>query len=123
MIYCKKRKIRGEDMEYRRFDIQGNDADTLYTEILYALAVARTEGESLVRLVITPEEDADAGKLSLAAARHLRRLKKEKKIGVFVLSAELSSDSTEAAYLLNKYPSLDKEGTEPLAVADVYIKL
>ena len=110
-------------MEYRRFDIQGNDADTLYTEILYALAVARTEGESLVRLVITPEEDTDAGKLSLAAARHLRRLKKEKKIGVFVLSAELSSDSTEAAYLLNKYPSLDKEGIEPLAVADVYIKL
>lgn len=111
-------------MEYRRFEIRGTDADTLYTEILYALAVARTGGETLVRLVIFPEEGADGEKLSLAAARHLRRLKRERKIGVYVYAEALSSDSTEAAYLLNKYPTLDgKEGAEPLATADVYIKL
>lgn len=111
-------------MDYRRFDIRGNDADTLYTEILYAVAVAKTEGQSLIRLVILPEDGVDGKKLNLAAVRHLNRLKKEKRIDVYVFAEALSSDSTAAAYLLNKYPALAAEGgAEPLSAADVYLKL
>ena len=110
-------------MEYRRFDIQGNDADTLYTEILYAVAVAKTEGKELIRLVIRPKEDADPEKVSVAAQKHLRRLKREKKIDVCVRTADLLSESTEAAYLLNKYPLLEKEDVAEEACADVFLKL
>lgn len=111
-------------MEYRRFDIHGTDAATLYTEILYALAVAKTEGNFLVRLVIFPEEGVSGEKLAIATERHIRRLKREKRIDVYVYVSALTSESTEAAYLLNKYPALEGEqGVTPSSAADIYVKL
>lgn len=108
-------------MPYRRFDINGRDTDTLYTELLYAIAVAKTEGASLLRLVLFCEEEINGERLALAEGKHLRRLKREGRIRLFVYADAIGEDTTEAAYLLNKYPTLAEEGRVSEALTDAYI--
>lgn len=110
-------------MLYRRFDINGKDADTLYTELLYAIAVAKTEGTPLLRLVVTCEAGGNAARLAAAAERHMRRLKREGRIRLFLFSERLHEDTTVAAYLLNKYPALIDEGVAENAAVDAYMMI
>ena len=86
------------------------------TEILYSIASARALGADFLGLNIVGE---NTEKIKMTATKVLRAAKKQEKIQLFESSFDLSSSSTEAQYLNNKYPDLIKsckDGIETIFV-------
>lgn len=81
--------------------------DKLMTELRFCIASARASGFELIRLGFLETEGAsDDAKLEAAVFKKLRALKKEGVIQFFASSESFSKHTTEAIYLLNKYPEL-----------------
>ena len=90
-------------MKIFSFDLTKYTHAIAETEILYSIASARATGADFVGLNIAGE---NTEKIKMTAAKILRSAKKQEKILLFESSANLSSTSTEAQYLNNKYPEL-----------------
>ena len=90
-------------MKILSFDLKTYSSTTAETEILYSIASARATGADFVGLNIVGENPE---KIKLAALKILRSAKKQEKILLFAPSYDLSSTTTEAQYLNNKYPDL-----------------
>ena len=85
----------------------------LETEIMFSVASARAQGIDFLKI------DTKAGGVKNAAEKLLRQLKKQGRIQLFVDAGELRGSSTEAQYLINKYPdALDvfENGEEAIIV-------
>ena len=112
-------------MSYKLVEIKGRGASSAITEILFELATAKTERVELIRFNITPDADAaeqgNAKKLLSSVLRRLKDMKQSGKIQVYATNTSFESSSTEAVFLLNKYPDLladidSAEGSEYVIV-------
>ena len=90
-------------MKILSFDLTRHNPALVKTEILYSIANARAAGADFVGLNITGN---DSEKIKLSATKILRAAKRQETIQLFASSLDLSSMTTEAQYLNNKYPEL-----------------
>ena len=104
-------------MNCQSFTIENMPTDRLMTELRFDIASARASGCELVRLELVAEDAKKRSRLSTSVIVRLRALKKEGVVQFFATERDFKDDSTEAVYLLNKYPEIEadsalaKEGT------------
>ena len=91
------------------FDVRmgAEDAGHIQTELFYAVAHTAAKDAELLRLTYSSES------CERVVLRLLRKLKREGRIRVFATSEELRGQGAEARYLINKFPSLLEDPSEP----------
>lgn len=89
---------------------------TLETEIMFSVASARAQEIEFLKI----DFSADNGEqIKAAALKQLRALKKQGRIQLFVVAEDIHGSSTEAQYLVNKYPNISdtlKDGERVIIV-------
>ena len=94
-------------MKYSVIVTTATSSHTLETEIMFNLASERVNGTELIRFDIKKVEDEKSNKKNIQSAMRLfRKLKFERKIQFYANDVSFSNNSTEAAFLYNKYPEL-----------------
>ena len=88
-------------MKYVTLTPTASASSTLETEIMFAVASARAQGIEFLKIDISADKESG---MKSAVAKHLRQLKKQGRIQLFVDVRDLHGTSTEAQYLINKYP-------------------
>ncbi len=111
-------------MKYREILLRGVSADKIKTEIMYEVAAAHIAGVELLKVNISKGDcDTQYKKTFSALIRILKLMKADGTIQFFATPALLESQSTEAEFLLNKYPEhfepMPKESDE---LGFVYIR-
>ena len=96
-------------MNCKSFSIEYMPIDRLMTELRFDIASARSLGFELVRLEPVSEDGKMLSKLRTSVILRLRALKKEGVIQFFASERDFKDESTEAVYLLNKYPELEAD--------------
>ena len=96
-------------MNCKSFSIEYMPTDRLMTELRFDLASARALGCELARLELAPEDAGVRARLRTSVLVRLRTLKKEGVIQFFACERDFEEESTEAVYLLNKYPELEAD--------------
>ena len=82
--------------------------DYLMTELRFNIAAARAEKMELIYLELVAEEDRVRRRQYTSVLVRLRELKREGVIQFFAAEGDFSDSTTEAVYLLNKYPELSE---------------
>ena len=104
-------------MLIKEFTVKAILPDQIFTEIMYEVAVARSDRAELVCINFPIEQEK---KYIDATIRILKKMKAEGRIQFFATKDGFSSLNTEAVFLLNKY-------SEQLAISSennfIYIKL
>ena len=78
----------------------------LMTELRFNIAAARAERMELIRLELVNDEDRVRRRQYTSILVRLRQLKREGVIQFFATEEDFVGGTTEAVYLLNKYPEL-----------------
>ena len=92
-------------MKICSYNLCGSNQSEISTEIKFLLASARFDGVELMRFVYeTNETDREAKRLYNITLKVLRSLRARKSIQFFVLPEGFAESTTEAEFLLNKYP-------------------
>lgn len=92
-------------MKICSYNLCGSNQSEISTEIKFLLASARFDGVELLRFVYeTNETDREAKRLYNITLKVLRSLRARKSIQFFVLPESFAESTTEAEFLLNKYP-------------------
>ena len=112
-------------MKYITHSVNTGETVSLETEIMFDIASDRISGAELVSFGITkPEDEKIAKKIISTALKLLKKLKGEKKIQFYATDDSFISNSTEAQYLYNKYPSeMDARAESSSTVEYIYVKL
>ncbi|MBQ8321992.1 MAG: hypothetical protein IJX92_06465 [Clostridia bacterium] len=93
-------------MNYKTIIPEGKDYAALVTELRYAVASARASGEELVIINIPDNDDVQSKKTKTLIIRILKTMKKEGLIQFYATGESFESLTTEARFLLNKYPQI-----------------
>ena len=96
-------------MSLQKFDFEYMKPDKLLIELRFDIATARAAGARLVRLSLSPSDLSSRGRLLTTVTRKLAVMKKEGAIQFFATQRSFSEKTTEATYLLNKYPALSED--------------
>ena len=81
------------------------------TEMMYEIASARAEGIGLIRLLIA-DDSTDNKKILSSIIRRLKQMKQGNQIQLFVTPDAFSKGTTEAVFLVNKYPEISISNLE-----------
>ncbi len=99
-------------MIYQEKTIRSSTASSLKNETLFEIATARASNIEIVRFAINKTGDNKTDeKLIAAALKHFKRIKERGIIQFFATKASFDENSTEAKFLLNKYPELFSDNT------------
>ena len=91
-------------------ELTGHTRDLLTTEILFFIASARATNSDLIKIKIKSDDTNPITEQKISEINGiLKSVKRRKLIQLFVTSEQFESQSTEIAYLLNKYPDLPQE--------------
>ena len=124
IYYAKIIKVKTEQGMYKIIKIDKNVTDSMI-EVRFAVASARASSDEILRveLEIDDNEKSRAKRIS-NLTKILKQLKEEKLIQFFASKNSFSDSSTEAKFLLNKYPELFKSiDIENEAIDFFYIKI
>ena len=95
-------------MKYKTIKLLGNNSQELNTELAFEIAVAKADGEELIKFDVQDSDDAaytSAKKLS-TIKKLLRTMKDGRKIQFYASADSFEKSSTEAVFLINKYPDI-----------------
>lgn len=98
-------------MSIKKFDVEYMKPDKLVIELRFDIATARALGAKLVRLSLSPSDFSLQGRLLTTVTRKLAAMKKEGAIQFFATQRSFAEKTTEATYLLNKYPELSDDAS------------
>jgi hypothetical protein len=95
-------------MIIKRIDLKSTSNDAVHTEILFEVAAARADGCELVRFDIKPNEDSNypIERLYDGVLRVVKSLKQKNLIQFYATGESFVNATTEASFLINKYPDL-----------------
>ncbi len=111
-------------MKYKNYRLTSETGSSVSTELMFEIASARVSGIELIRFELPKNDEKRAGKLRAAVLRILRMMKGRGQIQFFATEDAFSSSTTEAQFLLNKYPELTEEFSAVDAEAHrIYVKL
>lgn len=92
-------------MKICEYTLNGTNQNEISTEVKFLLASARFDGVELMRFVYEANDnDRERSRLYNVVVKVLRTLRARKNIQFFVLSEDFAEGTTEAEFLLNKYP-------------------
>ena len=93
-------------MIYREIKLKSEDINSIITEILYEIASARVDSVELLGLKISNSDNKLRSKLAEGIIRYLKGIKRQGQIQFFATEDSFVKSTTEAIFLLNKYPEL-----------------
>lgn len=104
-------------MIFKKINLCVENSDSTATEIMFEIAGARADGIELIRFnILDPTDKILSGVIKL-----LKEMKRKGMIQFFASAKSFSDNTTEANYLINKYP--DVIGVQNDGEAFLYIKL
>lgn len=111
-------------MKRAEYPLSGTVQTALETEIMFLLATEKVNGCELVSLTLQKNSDEPTrAKEKGIVTRLLRRMKSEGKIQFFATGESFVASTTEAKYLINKYPDII-DGVDPDSGTEYfYVKL
>ncbi len=93
-------------MDLKRISLDYMKPDYLMTELRFNIAAARAERMELIHLELAADDDRLRRREYTSVLVRLRQLKREGVIQFFAAEDDFAGSTTEAVYLLNKYPEL-----------------
>ncbi len=88
-------------------EITGKTYEQMNTELLFFIASAKTRGFELIRLEVSPVGDEKREEVrSRSLSKLLAKAKRSGFLELYILTENLTGNSTEAEYLRNKYPEI-----------------
>ena len=95
-------------MKYKTIKLLGNNSQELNTELAFEIAVAKADGEELIKFDVQDSDDAayTATKKLSTIKKLLRTMKDGRKIQFYASADSFEKSSTEAVFLINKYPDI-----------------
>ena len=96
-------------MIYKEITLASIERTSIDTELMYEIATARADGVELLRIFISSDPTDERRAPHKISANLIRRLKILKESGLIQLYADkrdFSVMSTQAHFLINKYPQL-----------------
>ena len=112
-------------MKYKTIKLLGNNSQELSTEAAFEIAVAKADAEELIKFIVQDSDDDasyTAAKKIAALKKILRSMKENRKIQFYATSDSFEKSSTEAVFLINKYPDIHENITDSEGEY-IYIKL
>ncbi len=97
---------------FRICSLSGACYSELNTEIRYLIASAKVDGIELIEFVLTTADESDADRVQHIMIRIARAMKRSGEIEFYLKSTDISSDTTEASFLMNKYSDFLNEKKE-----------
>ena len=92
-------------MEFKRIGLDFSELESSVTALKFEIATARCEGCRLLKIdMLGDTADLDIRKLFGSLARTLRAMKQKGMIQLFAFPDSFERHSTEAVFLLNKFP-------------------
>lgn len=99
-------------------ELHSTEPRALYTELLFAVACARVEGQPILRFLPEGGEGERCWRMALRVLKNMRR---DGRIDFYATSADVASGTTEGHYLENKYPDCLAPAGDPAPY--LYVKL
>ena len=93
-------------MLYNKVFITQDDIERAKTELLYHIACTRQSGEELVCAVLDIKNEKMIKRIFSECIKLLKKMKKDKRISLFLSSETLGQESVEREYLFNKHPGV-----------------
>ena len=90
------------------FTIEDMNYESLHTEILFRIAEAKARSCRLISFNMPVDKD----RLLADACRVLKEAKKKGKVQLFAIPSDFERQTTEAKYLINKYPDILNDAPE-----------
>ena len=112
-------------MNLKKCVLEHMDLEYLMTELRFNIAAARAEKVELLMLELATEDERSRRRRYTSVLFRLRQLKREGIIQFFASEDDFADNTTEAVYLLNKYPELSetaniaKEGARRLVIVRI----
>ena len=91
-------------MNLKKCVLEHMDLEYLMTELRFNIAAARAEKMELILFELATEDDRSRRRRYTSVLFRLRQLKREGSISFFAAESDFVDGTTEADYLLNKYP-------------------
>ena len=95
---------------YKEINLKSNTQEKIITEILFELAVARADGIQIVKLNIPDCDNEDEfcpiERKMQGIVKLFKNMKRKNMIQLYSTPESFLFQTTEAVFLLNKYPSL-----------------
>lgn len=114
-------------MIHREINLKAKTPDGMATELMFEIAGARADQIEIIRLYVSREDDPapndNLQNMLGVAGRTLRDLKKKGLIQFYATSTSFENGSTEASFLVNKYPSLFTNTNNDIGKNCIYIKI
>jgi len=93
--------------KYRELFVKSETAPSIKNELLFEIASERVSGSELIRFIIYNNgDDLSFSKRINAINKNLRSFKSRGLIQFFANAESFEKNTTEAKYLINKYPAL-----------------
>ena len=93
-------------MNLKKCVLEHMDLEYLMTELRFNIAAARAEKVELLMLELATEDERSRRRRYTSVLFRLRQLKREGTVQFFATEDDFADNTTEADYLLNKYPEL-----------------
>ena len=96
-------------MKYKVIELRGKEARDLTTEAMFEIASAKADGLELIRFnihLLTDGAENLAKKNLKPVIKTLKNMKSTGQIQFFATPESFKTSSTEAVFLINKYPTL-----------------
>ena len=93
-------------MTLKKCLLEHMDLEYLMTELRFNIAASRAEKIELILFELATEEERSRRRRYTSVLFRLRQLKREGIIQFFATENDFADNTTEADYLLNKYPQL-----------------
>ncbi len=111
-------------MDFKRMGLASSDAEDFITALKFEVATARCERVQILRVDLCESAgDEEAGKFFAYVSKVLRSMKQKGIIQFFASPESFRRHSTEAVFLLNKYPEYVDEGSLGEKENYLFIKL
>ena len=93
-------------MLYNKVFITQDDIERAKTELLYHIACTKQKGEELICCVFDIKNERMVKKIFSECSKVLKKMKKDKKISLFLTADTFGGESVEREYLFNKHPEV-----------------
>ena len=110
-------------MKIKIHNIESENAQGIATEIMFEVASARASKTELLQLLIRDKDSRLTAKLRSAAIRVLKEMKSRGAVQFFATGESFEKSTTEAKFLVNKYPEISYDAPENPETGYIFVKI
>ena len=110
-------------MKIKIHNIESENAQGIATEIMFEVASARVSETEILQLLIKKNDEKLASKLRSAAIRVLKEMKSRGAVQFYATRDSFEKSTTEAKFLVNKYPEISYDAPENAEAGYIFVKI